>query len=127
MEISTLFNYLSVHIDGQTILIPVESVIEVTKQKINRTLPGLKKGFIGITDLRHEIIPVFSLYSTTGNSQDLVILKVKDKKIGFMTDKVDTISMLDIGESVPNKIDEFILSVNEVTILDVESIGKVLD
>lgn len=125
MAISTLFNFLAVHIDGQKVLIPVESVIEVTKLKINRTLPGLKKGFVGIADLRHIIIPVFSLSTIDYTGQDLVILTINDKIIGLVTDKVDTITMHNFGAAVPERIDNFLLSVADTKILDIESIGKV--
>lgn len=125
MAISTLFNYLTVHINGQVLLVPVEFVIEVTKQKINRTLPGLKKGFVGITDLRHEIIPVFSI-SPFATGSDLVVMRVNNKKVGLVTDKVDTISKLDLSGTTPVKAEEFVVQYGDVEIIDVEPIGKVL-
>lgn len=123
-----LTKYLTVYLEEtKEILIPVDFVVEVTKQSHFRNLPSTKKGFIGVTDVRHEILPLFTLKSNPKTIENMVVLTCNGKKICFCVDSIKTISNFDFSGIVPQRESEFIAGYNGTKVLDVESIRKVLD
>lgn len=122
-----LIKFLTVYLEEtKEILIPVDFVIEVTKQGHFRNLPKTKKGFIGVTDVRREVLPLFSLKSNPDSIENLVVLGYNGQKVCFCTDSVETITNHDLSGIKPEKDTDFILNYNGTKVLDVESIWKVL-
>jgi chemotaxis signal transduction protein len=119
--------FLSVYLDeSNEMLIPVDFVIEVTKQDHFRSLPKTKRGFIGVTDVRNEVLPLFSLMSNVESMRNMVILGNNGSKICFCTNSVESISNLDLSGKVPVKKNDFTFDYDGINVLDVESIWKVL-
>ncbi len=124
MNYSVNKKFLVTQIGQDKVFIPVDSVLEIAKGGVERTLPGTIDGFVGVTRLRNSILGVLALNNSFKPSPEMVIIKTTKVNVALIADQVQGIEDLTINFEKVKAKGFYISNIDDYNILDIDSIER---
>jgi chemotaxis signal transduction protein len=126
MSIQSNNKFLKVSIGSDSVHIPIGSVVEVSKGRIDRILPGTIDGFVGMTRLRGQILGVMALNNTSKQESDMVVIKTSKASFALVADEIHGILEIPFDPVDIQSRGLFIGTHEDMNFLDVASIERVI-